>query len=146
MADKYQNFEELAANEVYGVDYSIDFKERGTPFSVISPHAGGIEVATSELTRHTAGDVWSYFLLEGLKTSGNVDLHITSTNFDQPDALRIARESEYALSYHGYKGTVDVPHTLIGGIGPDSFKNDIYQSLKDKGFSVSFANKETGFM
>ncbi|WP_246657154.1 poly-gamma-glutamate hydrolase family protein [Methylocystis sp. B8] len=43
MADRYDSFATLAANEIEGVDYRIRVDERASPFAVIAPHGGLIE-------------------------------------------------------------------------------------------------------
>jgi phage replication-related protein YjqB (UPF0714/DUF867 family) len=60
--------------------------------AVIAPHGGGIEPGTSELATAIAGDDFSLYLFEGLKSAGNGELHITSTNFDEPISAKADME------------------------------------------------------
>jgi poly-gamma-glutamate hydrolase-like protein len=70
VADKYRNFAALVA-----------------------PHGGGIEPGTSELADAIAASDLSFYTFEGLKPSGNTDLHITSTRFDEPMCLTLLASS-----------------------------------------------------
>jgi len=139
MADKYQNFAELAASEVYGVDYQISYFSKPSNKIIMAIHGGGIETGTSELTRDIAGTTYSYYLFEGLKSSGNGDLHITSTNFDEPNALRMVAEASYCLTLHGYADSLK-KHTLIGG-ADHNVKLQVYNKLIAAGFSAELLDE-----
>ncbi|MEG7354130.1 poly-gamma-glutamate hydrolase family protein [Bacillus inaquosorum] len=98
--DVYQNFEELKNNEKPS-DYRIVTKETGSPVLILAIHGGGIEGGTSEVARELNKES-SMYLFEGLKSSGNSVMHITSTHFDEPRALRMTGSYEYVISLHGY--------------------------------------------
>ncbi|MCY8316382.1 poly-gamma-glutamate hydrolase family protein [Bacillus vallismortis] len=98
--DVYQNFEELKNNEEPS-DYRIVTKEAGHPVLVLAIHGGGIEGGTSEVARELSKE-YAMYVFEGLKSSGNFALHITSTHFDEPRALRMTKNHEYVISLHGY--------------------------------------------
>jgi phage replication-related protein YjqB (UPF0714/DUF867 family) len=134
MSDLYASFSELQAAEVYGEDYHIQYGVRPSNILMIAPHAGGIEVGTSELTMEVAGDEHSYYLFEGYKSSGNSSLHITSTNFDEPNAIRIIESSEYLISFHGY-GDSSNKMTKIGGLNRE-LRAKVHKALMDRGFNV----------
>ncbi|WJZ23595.1 poly-gamma-glutamate hydrolase [Listeria phage LIS04] len=112
MADKYRNFEELQSNET---EWRIDFNSTEDPgVGVIAIHAGSIEAGTSELCLELAQENnLSFYMFEGLKSSGNVDLHITSTNFDEPNCLDLVSKLDRTISLHGCKGETEF--TLVGG-------------------------------
>lgn len=137
MADKYINYAALKAAETIGVDYRIQAAVQSDNFIIVAPHAGGIEVGTTELTLATAGNDTSYYLFEGLKSSGNGDLHITSTHFDEPIALHMMQNHEFGLSYHGYADSEN-EMTIIGGLS-DTLKEAVYKSLSSYGFNVAYA-------
>ncbi|MDO3659541.1 poly-gamma-glutamate hydrolase family protein [Bacillus sp. C28GYM-DRY-1] len=98
--DVYQNFEELKNNEDPS-DYGIVTKQTCSPVLVLAIHGGGIEGGTSEIARELSKE-YSLYLFEGLKSSGNSVLHITSTRFDEPRALKMTGSHEYVISLHGY--------------------------------------------
>ncbi|WP_176519039.1 poly-gamma-glutamate hydrolase family protein [Priestia megaterium] len=140
MSDKYANFSALAAAETYLIDYHIQYGIRPSGIMMIAPHAGGIESGTSELTLEMAGNDHSYFLFEGWKSSGNTDLHITSTNFDEPNALRMIRQADYLFSFHGYSDSVN-KHTKVGGLDR-TLREQVYNALIAAGFSAEILPDE----
>lgn len=141
MADKYKNFEDLAKAEKYDVDYRIRYEERPSNIIAIGIHGGGIETGTSEVVLDLAGTSHPYYLFEGIKSSGNGDLHITSTNFDEPTALEMVSQAEYAFSIHGYADSIN-KNTKIGGADKE-LKQQVYQSLIAHGFSAEILEEGT---
>ncbi|MFE7821392.1 poly-gamma-glutamate hydrolase family protein [Priestia megaterium] len=141
MSDKYKNFEELSEAEEYGVDYRIRFANRPSNIITMAIHGGGIETGTSEVAIGIAGDITSLYLFEGMKSSGNGDLHITSTNFDEPTALEMVSKADYAYSIHGYADSIN-KNTKIGGADKE-LKQKVYESLIAHGFSAEILEEGT---
>jgi len=104
MPDTYHSFLELKRACTDGVDYRIKMQARGSRILVFSPHAGGIEIGTSELAQAIAGEQFSLYLFEGIRSTGNDLLHITSTRFDEPDCLRMLENCQTSLALHGCRG------------------------------------------
>jgi len=102
-ADTYRNFAELSAQEEEGRDFAVTAEKRNSPFLVLAIHGGRIEPGTSELARLIAGEDLSFYLFEGLKESENRSLHVTSSAFDEPRALKLTGDSDTCLSLHGFK-------------------------------------------
>jgi phage replication-related protein YjqB (UPF0714/DUF867 family) len=91
-------------------------------------HGGGIEAGTSEIALATAGyhpatlvpsvdgyglhDLW---LFEGLKASGNGDLHVTASNYDEPIATELVENARRCISLHGCKDTQANGIIQLGG-------------------------------
>lgn len=92
MADKYQNYEELRAHERLGADFRIYMRDVDAPVAIIAPHGGGIERGTSELARVISGTDYNIYCFEGIKLNNNSHLHLTSTNFDEPQCLKLVAE------------------------------------------------------
>lgn len=145
-SDKYKNFKELIENESMGIDYNIDCKDRHSDLVILAIHGGKIEPGTSQIAK-AAADEWldSYYCFEGIKPSGNFDLHITSTNFDEPAALALVSYHEHAVSIHGYKGDEE-KCTIVGG-RDIQLRDAIVKSLNEYGFKAvaatdRFAGKE----
>jgi phage replication-related protein YjqB (UPF0714/DUF867 family) len=112
---------------VAGVDYGLRYRRHAAaddsetltsgPFpdtAVIAPHGGGIEPGTSELclavagyhpatmtVTPAAGPVYDFWMFEGLRSSNNSQLHITSTHCDDPVARSICAGARRAVSLHG---------------------------------------------
>ncbi|KAA6482420.1 poly-gamma-glutamate hydrolase family protein [Bacillus swezeyi] len=127
--DQYTSFEELKNNEDPS-DYRIATKQAGSQMLIMAIHGGGIEPGTSEIANELSQS-YSMYLFEGLKPSGNADLHITSTRFDEPIALDMAASHEYIMSLHGYYG--EDRDIKVGGT--DRVKiNRLVQELKQSGF------------
>ena len=131
MADKYRNFEQLAAAEEKGCDYLIRLENRGSSLLIVAPHAGAIEPGTSELVEAVAGEDLSFYVFEGIKPNGNRSLHITSTHFDEPMALELIEACEKAIAFHGEESAVEIVY--IGG-RDKKIRAFIKQSLAEAGF------------
>lgn len=100
MKDKYLNFKDLKKSES---SKSFNIKKEiynNDSFLIFSPHGGGIEQGTSEITKHIANKNYSYYLFEG-KGNNCKRLHIKSTNFNEPILLKLLKEHKYAISIHG---------------------------------------------
>lgn len=95
---------------------------------VLAVHGGGIEGGTSEIALAVAGyhpatfaqatdclglhDLW---IFDGLLASGNSRLHVTSTHYDDPIALKLVQISKRCLSLHGLEDTTASGKIHIGG-------------------------------
>lgn len=146
MADLYANYAALAAAETEGVDYSrTAVSPTGATWSAIAIHGGGIETGSGEMAREVsgAGTRMRYYEFQGLKTSNNTDLHITSTNFDEPNALALVAASRRCLSFHGFTGDDSVPQTAIGGLDT-ALVTSLTATLQRAGFTVITTPSEIG--
>lgn len=136
----YKNFKELESNEVENEDYTIHLEESDSDILLMAIHGGGIEPGTTELIENISADNnYAYYSFNGIKQTGNQDMHITSTNFDEPQALNLVKNSLVTLSFHGYDER-EKKHTYLGGLDKD-LAEEITLKLKDAGFSVSYAPK-----
>lgn len=95
---------------------------------VTAVHGGGIEGGTSEIALAVAGyhpatlepaadalgrhDFWMF---EGLLSLGNTRLHVTSTNYNEPIALKLVRNAQRCLSLHGCSDDDAKGNLQIGG-------------------------------
>jgi len=138
--DKYASFEQLRAAES-GKAWRVVHEARGTAAVIVAPHGGGIERGTSEVARAIAGEELSFYLFEGLKAGDNVDLHITSENFDEPTGLQLVQSSTSAVSIHGAKGKL--PVVFIGGRDLE-LGAVIQQRLQAAGFDVQKNSRMPG--
>jgi phage replication-related protein YjqB (UPF0714/DUF867 family) len=135
MADLFANYAELAAAKVEGQDYQVSYKDNGSDMLLFSPHAGAIEIGSSELITAISKErpEWNWYLFEGLQSSNNSELHITSTNFDEPRALNMMSKASRSVTIHGKAG--DLPDTAIGGLDAP-LRNTLWKKLEERGFSV----------
>jgi phage replication-related protein YjqB (UPF0714/DUF867 family) len=120
---------------------------------VLAIHGGGIERGTSEIAMAVAGyhpatfarstdclglhDLWMF---EGLLSSGNSKLHVTSTNFDDPIALRVVQMSKRCLSLHGLDDVPGGADIQIGGLDAE-LSSIILEELTTAGISAAVANQ-----
>ena len=135
MPDKYSNFKELSQNETAGVDYRILLRQAKAGFAIVTPHGGGIEPGTSEIADAIAGEEFSFYAFEGLKLSGNTDLHITATRFDEPMCLTVIGRSNIVVTIHGEHSDADGQGVFVGGLN-DILGASFGAALKAKGFDV----------
>ena len=83
--------------------------------TILAPHGGGIEPGTSELCLAVAGYhpaslpqipaagvTYDYWMFEGLRDSGNPELHVTSTGCDDGVAVSLCAGSLNAVALHGF--------------------------------------------
>jgi phage replication-related protein YjqB (UPF0714/DUF867 family) len=81
---------------------------------IMAVHGGGIETGTSEIALATAGydpatlatsadgyGLHDFWLFEGLLPSGNGDLHVTASHYDDPIATELVRNARRCISLHG---------------------------------------------
>jgi phage replication-related protein YjqB (UPF0714/DUF867 family) len=136
--DKYANFAQLKASEAQG-SWRTEVATRGSSLAVIAPHGGGIEQGTSEIARAIAGNEFSLYLFEGLKVAGNRDLHITSTNFDEPVGVKLVSESESVLAIHG-EANERAAVAYLGGLHAE-LAAAISKQLTAAGFAVGKHDK-----
>lgn len=142
MAPPYSSYAALAAEQVEGVDYTrTSSAPAGATRAAIAIHGGGIEGGSGEMAQHvaTTGHL-AYYQFAGIKTSGNSDLHITSTLFDEPTGLALVGQSRRTLSFHGFVGT-GVAETAIGGLDRAGVAA-VTRRLTEAGFAVSAAPSE----
>jgi phage replication-related protein YjqB (UPF0714/DUF867 family) len=141
MADKYDDFEELASKEVAGVDYRILVRRATDSFAIVAPHGGGIEPGTSEIAAAiaeedlAAGTNFSFYAFEGIKSKDNSDLHITATHFDEPISKSLICESRVVITIHGEHSEEDGEGVFLGGLDVRLGRR-IGQALKTAGFEV----------
>jgi phage replication-related protein YjqB (UPF0714/DUF867 family) len=131
--DKYSGFEHLSANESRGVDYEVRLRHGSSGIAVISIHGGAIEPGTSEIAEAVAGTDHTFYTLKGIKKTANRDLHITSTLFDEPTAVKIVRRAETTISIHGCSEEEEVVY--VGGTD-SRLRECIEEKLRQAGFKA----------
>ncbi len=136
--DRYSSFEQLKTFEREGIDFRVRWRMGCSGIAILSIHGGDIEPGTSMIADAIAGNDHSYYALEGLKSSGNKALHITSTHFDEPTAIEIVCRSETVITVHGCSGTDEVVY--VGG-RDQNMKRRICRKLREAGFVAEKASK-----
>lgn len=143
MVDLFANWAALAAAEQLNVDYRLPIRYNRSVTASIAIHGGAIEPGSSEVASEVAARCrHNYYSLEGIKSSGNSDLHITSTNYDEPKALALVAGMTYCFSMHGMADqSAGVAETYVGGL--DTVNRDaVISALQGAGFTASNATSE----
>ncbi|WP_170840006.1 poly-gamma-glutamate hydrolase family protein [Lihuaxuella thermophila] len=143
--DVYANYEELAAHHQLGEDYDITTQSRSNDVIILGIHGGRIETGTSEIVKAVAQDDHSYYLFEAnifvdSNQDGRNDLHVTSTHFDEPTAIKMTAQKNKVVSIHGAAGSSE-KIVYMGGLNTH-MKNIISDKLSQAGFRVEPAPPE----
>src|SRR5437762_1712036 len=143
MPDLYANWAQLSAAKVLNVDYRLPIRYNRSTTACIAIHGGAIEPGSSEVasgiaayTRH------NYYSLEAIQASNNSDLHITSTNYDEPQGIALVDRMDYCFSLHGMVDqSAGVAETYVGGL--DTVNRDkVITALQGAGFTASVGTAE----
>lgn len=133
------------ASLVETVDYARRYRRQGVfddglpthlpvaRTTIIAPHGGGIEFGTSELCLAIAGYhpatlavtvntgiTYDYWMFEGLRSTNNGELHVTSTHCDDGVAVSLCAGALNVLALHGCTPaqaglSEDAEVVLVGG-------------------------------
>lgn len=136
----YTSYADLARDHLEGIDYQRTWRK--SPVSSLlhlAVHGGGIEQGSSELAEAAADGIHDLYVFDGMKASNNAELHITSTAFDEPTALALARAATHTVSWHGCSGTV--PLTNLGGLDY-VLRDRVGLALTQAGFAVQVAGPD----
>jgi len=117
----------LREHEREGRDYRVRARRGRSGILVLAPHGGNIEPGSSQIAEAIAAEAHSFYALEGLKSSGNRCLHITSIDFDEPRCLDILKSSRSALAIHGCKEEGEILY--LGGLD-EVLRNRLEKSLQ----------------
>lgn len=133
MVDKYADFKHLSDFEKEGVDFRVILRRTKSNIAVVAPHGGSIEPGTSEIADAIAGIDYAFYAFEGIKSSDNGVLHITSVNFDEPRCLELVQSSSWVMTIHGERGAQAIVY--LGG-RDEKLCVRLRTSLRDHGFNV----------
>jgi phage replication-related protein YjqB (UPF0714/DUF867 family) len=129
----YMSFKELVHREVEGQDYRIRIELRDPRVLIMAPHGGKIEPTTAEIAAAIAGDDYSFYCFEGLKTDSR-PLHIESHLFDEPRALQVVQKADVVIAIHGQIDQKE-EFVMVGGLN-DSLRSEITRELEGAGFQT----------
>lgn len=139
--DKYPDFNTLAANEILDQDYRVRVQDLGSGITVMAPHGGRIEPKTSRIAGLIAGDRFNLYCFEGIKETGNRDLHITSHRFDEPLALDLISRSHIIVTIHACKDKDKIVY--VGGLLSD-LASWVEKELNRAGIAVAKKDRFPG--
>ena len=135
--DKYSNFNQLLSSERKDIDFRRRIKQRNSGWLIIAPHGGGIEPGTSELAIAIARFNHSLYMFEGIKKSDNKILHIPSTQFDDPQLLKLLKSSNGTIAIHGCSGNEQIAY--VGGLQDDT-RDKIIARLSENGINATISS------
>ncbi|MDA8130678.1 MAG: poly-gamma-glutamate hydrolase family protein [Elusimicrobia bacterium] len=98
--DAYPDFSAMRAAYAEGADYSREVYPRGSAVSVFAMHGGDIEDSTARVARRIAGKDFNLYVFSGWLGPDSSRMHVTSTHFDDPDAVLLATSSVLGISVH----------------------------------------------
>ncbi|MDP3282998.1 MAG: poly-gamma-glutamate hydrolase family protein [Desulfobacterales bacterium] len=136
--DRYANYDDLKRHEIEGEDYVILSRTGNSRIAVVALHGGGIEPGTVDIADVLAGAEHTFYAFKGIKKKGNAVLHISSTKFDEPDGIKIAKNAEIVVSIHGCHGKDDM--VFVGGRN-QNLKEKICYALGKAGFNSEVSEK-----
>ena len=135
--DTYNNFTELKIAEKLNEDYRISIFDVGSSVTIIAPHGGKIEPKTSKIAAGIARDQFNCYCFEGMKPNNNRWLHITSHNFDEPQALELLARSQTVVAVHA---CTDAKAVVYPGGRDEELMEAIVKELKLVGIPVANRN------
>lgn len=137
--DKYNSMNNLQYDTTESEDWEIEINDCESTTSILAIHGGGIEPATTELTKLIASQGnFNYFTFNGLRSKGNNELHVTSIHYDNELALELVGKSQNVITLHGCQGNDAVVY--LGGKDKELIhllKNELIEA----GFNVEKAPK-----
>ncbi len=132
MGDKYNGFEELVRYHKNDVDYRIHSRIGDSVYAIMAIHGGMIERGTMIIADLIAGDDHVYYCFEGIGQPAS-HLHVSSSKFDEPTALDLARQVETVITVHGASG--QAKEVYLGGLD-EALKDRFIQEMTKAGFSA----------
>lgn len=132
--DAFSSMSQLMDETTEGSDWEITTTDRGSDVLVAAIHGGGIEPATSQLANLIASTGgYNYYSFQGVRPTNNNELHVTSTNYDEPIIQSMQSTANRTVTIHGALGTE--PVTYIGG-KDQSLISRVEDELSKAGFEV----------
>lgn len=141
--DRFKSFAELKIHALAGRDYLIDLRYAKSGFAVMAPHGGGIEPGTALVADAIAGTDHSYYAFKGIRNKQNGQLHISSSRFDETQAMKLVRRSHTIITVHGCKGGKNLVYVggrdtvlkkmVMAGLTLNGFKADGSPAISLKG-------------
>ncbi len=141
MGKVYESYFKLRSMEREGLDYRIRSRKGFSGIAVMAPHGGDIEPGTTEIAEAAASPQHAFYSFEGLKPDSNLDLHIDSTLFDEPEGLRIASGAMTVITIHGCRERD--PLVLAGGLDVE-LGRIVSRGLENAGFTIREASRFPG--
>jgi len=103
MPDRYRSFRELAARERESIDWQVRAHPRRSAIAILAPHGGKIAPGTSDIAEAIAGEDFSFYGFEGIRSGHNTRLELDSKTFDEPECSKLLGGCTLAISILGLR-------------------------------------------
>ena len=114
--DYYRSMTDLLKDTQEGKDWTKENTNRHSNVLIFAPHGGNIEKGTTELTKAIANKGnYDYYVFNGTRNKNNSQLHVTSTNYNDPDLINRNYNKDISISVHGAGQSQGKNTVLIGG-------------------------------
>lgn len=139
ISDSKGDFFDFSLSHIYGQDYEIETKDIGLPCSAFAIHGGLMEKGTDVIAKHFAQRGLNYYTFKIISKKGLKKAHITSTRFNEPQAVSMAKNSKSVISFHVMADKKDI--ICIGGLNK-TLAERFVQSLNKGGFKTKYPCKK----
>ncbi|PTF04961.1 hypothetical protein BUY45_01340 [Staphylococcus devriesei] len=142
ITDHYNSMSELLNHTQQGVDWTKESSDNHSRVLIMAPHVGNIERGTTELTKLIAAKGnYDYYAFNGIRKPNSNELHVTSTNYDDPDLINRNYYKDVSVTVHGVRAQKGVLENTvcIGGLDYN-LRNLIKTELLGHQFNVQDAN------
>ena len=114
--DYYRSMTDLLKDTQEGKDWTKENTNRHSNVLIFAPHGGNIEKGTTELTKAIVNKGnYDYYVFNGTRNKNNSQLHVTSTNYNDPDLINRNYNKDISISVHGAGQSQGKNTVLIGG-------------------------------
>lgn len=132
--DLYTSMTELMEDTEEGSDWELNYNNNQSNALIAAIHGGNIEPGTTEVAKLAATKgAYNYYSFQGIRSTNNANLHVTSVNFDEPIIEDMQQQVSNSVMIHGANG--EAPIVYIGG-KDDALKASIEEQLELKEFDV----------
>jgi phage replication-related protein YjqB (UPF0714/DUF867 family) len=108
LKDTFKNFADLASHKKEGTDYAVEVREEAkSTVAIVAPHGGSIEENTGAMAEQIAADGYNLYVFKGVGQN-SLEMHLTSTHFDEPRALALVAKTQTTVTIHGCRFTEPV--------------------------------------
>ncbi len=136
--DSQGDFFAFASSHVYGKDYEIEKNDKGAPCSAFAVHGGLLERGTDTLAKSFSNRGANYYAFKIISKKGLKNGHITSTRFNEPQAVFMAEKSQSVISFHVMVDKRDI--VCVGGLNRPLAESFV-RSLNRRGFKTEYPCK-----
>ncbi len=137
-ADLRHSFDELLRHERDNL--SIACADRGSGVALIAPHGENIEPSTGIIASAIAGGDYNLYRLDARRKAPIERFHVTSTNFDDRNCLKVISASRHVIAIHGLRRIGEMID--VGGLDTN-LRDRIVQSLRASGFQARAVSEGT---